>query len=275
MKKCDLHIHSNYSDSDADIESIFKDAAAAGLSCIAITDHDTVSGLSKARVLSEAYGIELIDAIELSAQHNETEVHILGYFIDINDEKLKLELAHMRELRMERLIWMVDKLNSLGMKVDKQELLSGIKIAVPTRLHLALYLKEKGKVGSLKEAFRKYLSPGKPAYRSRFKYSVKEAVSFIKSCKGLAFLAHPHVIPNQSWIEEFISFGIDGLESIYPSMSTVKRLLYRDMALKHGLLQSGGSDVHGSYKEFIKMGEVTIPYSWVEKMKERKLTRNT
>jgi len=270
MKQCDLHIHSNYSDSDADIESIFKGAKEKGLGCIAITDHDTVEGLAKAHICSKEYDIELIDAIELSAEHQDAEIHILGYFIDINDENLQTELKHIKNLRIERLTWMADQLNSLGVGVDKDELFAGIKIAVPTRLHLALYLQNKGKVTSLRQAFKKYLSPGSPAYRSRFKYSVKEAIKFIHACKGLAFLAHPHVIPNQAWVEEFISLGIDGLEVVYPNMPPVKRSMYENMIIKSGLLKSGGSDVHGSYKEYTRIGEVTIPYSWVEEMKKRR-----
>jgi len=269
MKKCDLHIHSNFSDSDADIESIFKGASQKGLGCIAITDHDTVEGLIPAHNFSKKYDIELIDAIELSAEHQDAEVHILGYFIDINDKKLKSELAHVKELRIERLTWMADKLNSLGVGIDKDELFAGIKIAVPTRLHLALYLQEKGKVTSLRQAFKKYLSPGSPAYRSRFKYSVKEAVKFIKDSGGLAFLAHPHIIADQGWVEEFISSGIDGLEVTYPNMPPVKRSMYEGLIAKHGLLKSGGSDVHGSYKEYTSIGQVTIPYTWVEEMKKR------
>jgi len=99
-------------------------------------------------------------------------------------------------------------------------------------LHLALYLLEKGKIKTLRQAFEKYLSPGKPAYRSRFKYSVEEAIQFIRKFGGLSFIAHPHVIPDQSWIEEFISLGVDGLETIYPTMSPAKRLLYKEMAIK-------------------------------------------
>ncbi|MFH1505148.1 MAG: PHP domain-containing protein [Candidatus Omnitrophota bacterium] len=270
MKKCDLHIHSNFSDSDADIESIFKEAAAVGLSCIAITDHDTVDGLVQAKKYSKIYNIELIEAIEMSAEYNETEVHILGYFVDSSNREFKAELAKIKELRRQRLGWMADKLNSLGVEIDKQELFLNIKEAVPTRLHLALQLKKKGKVATLREAFKKYLSPGKPAYQARLRHSVKEAIKFIKGYGGLCFLAHPHIIPNQSWVEEFISFGLDGLESVYPNMPPVKKLLYEGLALKFKILQSGGSDVHGSFKEFIKMGEVTIPYSWVEEMKKRR-----
>jgi len=266
-KKCDLHLHSIFSDSDADLQSIFKQAKINNVQCIALTDHDTVAGISSARALSEEYGIELIEGIELSAQYKEIEVHILGYFINSDDEKLQIELLELRRLRVERISWMIGKLNELGLGVDEQRFFSRIGGSIPTRLHLALYLTETNKASSLKEVFKKYLSSGKPAYRGHFKYSVKEAINFIKGVGGLAFLAHPHIIADQSLVEKFIELGLDGLEVAYPGMPPVKRFLYSDMVTKFGLLRSGGSDAHGSYKKFIKLGMVDVPYTWVQEMK--------
>ena len=267
-KKCDLHIHSVFSDSDAPIEGIFKEASRKNINCVAIADHDTVDGIVQARLCSKTYDVELVEAVELSAKYKDFEIHILGYFINPDNKKLRSELAHMDQLRRERLLWMSAKLNSLGVVVDSEELFSNIKDAIPTRLHLGLYLLKKGRVHSLKEAFRKYLSPGRPAYKQYFKQSVKETIALIKGAGGLAFLAHPHIIPNQSFVEEIISEGIDGLELVYPSMSAAKSSLYRNIVCKRGLLKSGGSDVHGSYKRFVELGEVTVPYAWIEEMKK-------
>lgn len=270
-KKCDLHIHSAYSDSDASIEEIFKIAKSKSLSAIAITDHDTVAGMNEAKKISALYDIELIEAIELSAQKEDIEVHILGYFIDSQNPELKKELSDIYVLRKERLIKMIDKLNEqLGFKLNSEDIFKKTKDAIPTRLHLALYLIAKGYAKSIGEAFSKYLSPGKPGYIARFKYSIEEAIQLIKSYGGLVFLAHPTTIPDQSWIEEFISLGFDGLEVVYPRFSAAKTLLYKNMADKLGVLKSGGSDAHGSYRDFTKIGNVTIPYEWVEAMKKKK-----
>lgn len=269
MRKCDLHIHSNFSDSDASVESIFKNAKEKGVDCIAITDHDTIDGLESARTYSKIYDIELVEGIELSVVHKNTEVHILAYFINLDNEKLKKELAYIKNLRKKRIQGMGRKLNSLGVDVDMEELFATIKGATPTRLHLALYLLRKGRVKTLRQAFEKYLSPGRPAYSMQFKRSAKEVISLIKSFEGLSFVAHPHIIFDQSWIEEFISFGVDGLETIYPSMSEVKRSFYKELAVKFELLQSGGSDAHGSYKKFVDIGAVSVPYDWVKEMKVR------
>ena len=130
-------------------------------------------------------------------------------------------------------------------------------------------LLRKKKVSSLREAFNKYLSPGKPAYRSSLKHSVKEAIDLIKECGGIAVLAHPHMITDQSWIEEFIGLGIEGLEIAYHSMSAGKASLYRNLVLKHKLVKTGGSDAHGTFKEHINVGDVVIPYEWVDEMRQR------
>ena len=264
---CDLHIHSIFSDSDADIESIFSQALNRQLRCIAITDHDTVSGLKQARRYSEESGIELIDAIELSAQHDDREVHILGYFIDPENKVLTEELIQIKDLRHKRLRWMAERLYSLGLDVDVDELFAQIGEAIPTRLHLAIYLINKNIVKSLKEAFKKYLSPGKPAYKSRFKHSVKEIAGIIKEAGGISVLAHPHILSQQSLIEDFVACGIRGLEVVYPSMSAAKSSFYQNLAVKHNLFKSGGSDAHGSYKKFIAIGDVGIDYAWVQEMK--------
>ncbi|MEI8348795.1 MAG: PHP domain-containing protein [Candidatus Omnitrophota bacterium] len=268
-KKCDLHIHSTFSDSDTDIEQIFQTAQSKNLSAIAIADHDTIDGLALADVASQKYNIELVNAIEISAQKDDTEVHVLGYFIDAGSPQLKVTLESIRQLRKKRLMAMVAKLHDLGFAVGEEELSAKIKDAIPTRLHLGLYLVEKKIVKSLHDAFEKYLSPGKPAYIARFKYSIPEAIQLIKCYGGLAFLAHPHLLPAQSWIEEFVSYGLDGLEVVYPRFSEAKISLYKNMAEHWGLLKSGGSDAHGSYKNYTAIGSVTAPYEWVEEMKKR------
>jgi len=269
-KKCDLHIHSAFSDSDATIEEIFKTAREKGLSAIAITDHDTVDGLIEAKKFSVVYGVELVEGIELSAQKDDVEVHILGYFLDSDNAELKKELSDIYILRRERLIKMVDKLKLLGLRLNIEEIFEKTKNAIPTRLHLALYLIKKGYAKTIGQAFEKYLSPGKPGYISRFKYSIEEAIKLIKNYGGLSFLAHPNIIPDQTWIEEFVALGVDGLEVVYPRFSNAKILMYKNMADKFGILKSGGSDAHGSYRDFTKIGDVTVPYEWLEAMKERK-----
>jgi 3',5'-nucleoside bisphosphate phosphatase len=268
-KKCDLHIHSIFSDSDSTVEDIFLHAHDADLSCIAICDHDTVAGFESAQQCSQRYGIEILPAIEISAQKNDAEVHILGYLFDPKSPVLLDSLKRVQETRRERIVLMIEKLKALGAKVDKDELFGMIKNSVPTRLHLGLYMVRQGVVNTIQEAFRKYLSPGKPAYVSRFKYSVEESIRIIKDSGGLSFIAHPYILSDQSWIEEFAKAGIDGLEVVYPRLSKEKIAFYERMADGLKLLKSGGSDAHGSFKEYTQIGSVSIQYSWIEAMKAR------
>ena len=268
-KKCDLHIHSNFSDSDADVESIFKQADEKQLSCISITDHDTVSSIYLAREYSKIYNIEIIEGVEFSARHKDGEVHILAYFIDTENSNLCEKLKIIKNVRIKRFSSMIGKLNDLGLRVDEQELMLSIGESIPSRLHLGLYLVKKGLVPSMSQVFGKYLGIGKPAYEAGFKFLVEDIVDLVKECGGVSFLAHPHILPNQDWVTEIINLGVDGLEIAYHNMSLVKKLLYQNMVSKKGLLRCGGSDVHGSYKEFIKMGDITIPYKWVREMKHR------
>lgn len=264
----DLHVHSNFSDSDDTIESIFKQAKDKNISCLALTDHDTVDGIKLARQISSQYNIELIEGIEFSCQKDGQEVHILGYFIDIENKQFQEVLSGIRNDRYERMLIMTDKLKEQGLAVDKEELIKTVANVIPTRLHLALHLMSKGVKGNLTEVFRKYLIPGCPAYVNCFNLTVPQAINLIKSISGIAVLAHPHILPNSLWIEEFINYGLDGMEVVYPRFDQTKINYYKAMADKFGILASGGSDAHGSYKKYTKVGEVSIPYSWVEAMKE-------
>lgn len=270
MLKADLHIHSHYSDSDLSVEDIFSQAKRENIKAIAITDHDTIDGVRKGGGLSKRYGVEFIEGIELSSYYNGSEVHILGYFVDIGNKNFLKVLKGVKDLRQERLIKMAEKVNSLGMKIDIDELVFRLNEKIATRLHLALYMLEKKQVDSVWEAFKKYLSPGKPAYVGGFKFSVQEAITLIKEACGIAVLAHPHLLFNKEWIKEFIDYGLDGIEVFYPKVTSQLVDYYQNIADRYGLFKCGGSDSHGSYKKFTRIGEITIPYDWVEKLKDGK-----
>jgi len=266
---CDLHIHSIYSDSDQTLEDIFGAAKNSGLRAIAVTDHDTVNGVEPALRLSRDSGVELIPGIELSAEQAGEEVHLLGYFFDHHSPLLVQALSGIRDMRSRRLELMADKLIGLGLDVDKAELFAYIGNAQPTRLHLAMHMVRRNIVHDLRDAFRRFLSPGKPGYVSRFKFNVGEAVRLIRDCGGLVFMAHPHLISSPEQAIAVIACGIDGMELVYPNMPAAKLENFRSLTARRGLLACGGSDAHGSYKEFTKVGGVRVPYEYVQKMKEK------
>ena len=265
----DLHIHSIYSDGSLSVKGVFQEAKDAGLKCISLTDHDTMGGIKYAKILGASYGIELISGIEFSAQYGNREVHILGYMIDDDSKEINAVVSELKMIRMDRIRKMSSKLNSLGLKIEKDDLDSIIKDAVPTRLHLALCMVKKGYSSSVRDAFKKYLSYGKPAYISRFRYSVKEAIDILKKSRGMAFLAHPHLLPIKEWIHDFADWGIDGIEVMYPGYSPEVTDRFSKIAAQYGLLKSGGSDSHGVYKDFTAIGNIKIPYEWVQKIKDK------
>jgi len=265
----DLHIHSIYSDSSLSLENVFQEARDKGLKCISLTDHDTTDGLEIAKSLSLSYGVELINGIEFSAQRDNREVHLLGYMIDNNSKELRSAVSILRDVRQDRINQMSLKLGMLGLNIDKKELDEIVKDAVPTRLHLALYMVKKGYSTSIRDAFKKYLSYGKPAYVSRFRYSVKEAINILKKSKGMVFLAHPHLLPVKEWISDFVNWGIDGIEVMYPGYSLQITDKFSKIASQYKILRSGGSDSHGIYKDFTAIGDTKIPYEWVKEMKEK------
>ena len=184
----DLHIHSDCSDSDHTLAEVFIQAQSRDLRCISVTDHDTTAHLPQARKLASDYGIELIDGVEISAHHNDTEVHILGYGFDPGCSELQDSLLQISHCRRQRLETIIAKLNAMGFPLDTSDFFRFVADAVPTRLHLALYMVRHNCVQSVREAFSNFLGTAKPAYVARFRYSVKEVIQIIKASGGRAFL---------------------------------------------------------------------------------------
>jgi len=268
MKRVDLHIHSSYSDSDLSIKKIFLYAKKANLKAISITDHDTTQSFREATKLSEELNIEFIPGIEMGCEYKNEEVHILGYFVDEKSPNFRKALKQARELRKNRLIKMARKANLLGLKVDIDRLLEKVKNGVATRLHLAVYLFETEQIPSIKEGFRRYLSSSSPLYVGGVKFSVKEAITLIKEAGGIASLAHPHLLPHQEWIKEFTNWGLEALEIKYPTINSQKEKSLLKLATKFRLLPTGGSDSHGSFKDFTHIGGVEVSYLWLENLKD-------
>ncbi|OQX87894.1 MAG: hypothetical protein B6D55_01935 [Candidatus Omnitrophica bacterium 4484_70.2] len=268
MKRVDLHIHSSYSDSDLSVKEIFLYAKKMKLEAISITDHDTTQSFREATKLSEEFNIEFIPGIEISCEHKNKEVHILGYFVDEKNPKFRKALEEVRELRKNRLIKMAHKANLSGLKVDIEKLLEKAKNCVATRLHLAVYLFETEQIPSIKEGFRRYLSSSSPLYVGGFKFSVKEAITLIKEAGGIASLAHPHLLPYQEWVKDFVNWGLEAIEIRYPTVSPQQENSLLKLATKFRLLPTGGSDSHGSFKDFTYIGGIEVPYLWLENLKD-------
>ena len=272
----DLHVHSTESDGTLTPEDLVAEAKKAGLAAFALTDHDTCQGVCKAMPLAASAGIELIPGIELSTDYHGKEVHIVGLYIDMENEQLLKKTAEYRKCRSERNALMVEALQKEGLSITMEELVAENPDCVITRANIARFLYEHGQIKSVREAFDRYIGVHCKCYVGRLKVASTDAVRLIKEAGGTAILAHPllYGLSNtnlQKMIDELKPAGLDGLEAIYSTYTTGEEQQMKRLARENGLLISGGSDFHGSNKPDIALGRgrghLYIPYSVLETIK--------
>lgn len=264
----DLHIHTHYSDSNSSPQEVIDHAVKAGLSCIAITDHDTLAGIKPTQDAAQSHGIEVIPGIELSSEVQGKDIHVLGYFIDDTQGPIRDILTEMQKARVERIARMIEKLKVCQIDdITLEEVTCRPRSGAVGRPHLAAVLLEKGWVGSIREAFDKYLAEGGVAYVQKFKQSPYEAIRLIEESGGVAVLAHPMLTQVDELIPGLAKAGLRGLEVYYPNCSAKVIQYYEGLAKKNGLIATGGSDAHGDLKKHTYVGKVKIPYNLVEALK--------
>ncbi|HCI45306.1 MAG TPA: phosphatase [Candidatus Omnitrophica bacterium] len=268
-KSADLHIHTHYSDGTMSPQEVVADALHCGIQCIAITDHDTIDGISPAIAAAEGQDLEVLPGIELSSEINGKDVHMLGYLFNWQDASLLEQLKEMQNARAGRMKKMIQKLEALGIQnISFEEISGSARTTALGRPHLAAALVEKKVVGNMRAAFDKYLAEGAPAYVPKFKQTPQEAIKLIKGFGGIAVLAHPMLSSVDELIPGLVAAGLGGLEAHYPNCSVNVMQFYEGLARKHHLVVTGGSDAHGESKKHTFIGKVRIPYDLVEKLKE-------
>lgn len=279
----DLHAHTLYSDGSVSPEELVIMAASAGARAIAITDHDTVDGLAEGRATAERFGIEFVNGIEISAEYEPGTMHILGYYIDDESLFLKSRLAELRIAREERNPKIASRLRSLGFHIDYDEVVKAAGSEIVGRPHFAQLMVKKGYAQSMQDAFTRFLAKGAPAFVDKRRLSPAESIDLIHSAGGVAVLAHPYQLKplpleeHGGLIGELTALGLDGVEAIYSRHSQEQRETYSKIAARQGLLVTGGSDFHGSYKPdidiVIGLGDLKVPYSLLEGLRNRALHR--
>jgi predicted metal-dependent phosphoesterase TrpH len=267
MKFADLHVHSVYSDGTFQPAALVKEAVRQKLSAIALTDHDTVAGLDAAIASGQDCGIEVLPGIELTAEHEGVELHILGYLIDQSNAALLKMLSVIAERRIERVYEMAKKLQEQGIQLLPEAVFACGGAGTIGRMHVAQAMVKDGLVASAGEAFARFIGDKGPAYVAGFHLSPQEAIRLIKDAGGVAALAHPYTITNDELVIELIKQGIKGLEAYYPEHSQSTINFYLKLVQEYDLIAVGGSDFHGAAKPKIKMGAVKVPYSVVEELK--------
>ena len=219
-KTIDLHVHSTASDGTFTPTELVTEAKRCGLSAFALTDHDTVDGISEALAAGEASGFEVIPGVELSTEYNETEIHVVGLFIDPANTELQAELAKFRDNRDNRNLKMIEKLQEEGFRITAEDLYRLNPDTVVARPHIARYLVDSGQVKDLKTVFDKYIGDGCKCYVDRYKITPMQAVALIHQAGGLAILAHPCLYKMKraeltAMIEELVAAGLNGIEAVY------------------------------------------------------------
>jgi predicted metal-dependent phosphoesterase TrpH len=265
----DLHVHTHFSDGRDSPERVVERAAEAGLSFLAVTDHDTVRGVGPARRRAEALGIRLISGVEVSATSDQGDIHLLGYFVDEEDEEFTATLAAVEAQRRERVLHMIDKLQRLGVGADVDAFFASCPMGMVGRLALADYLVNEALVPSKEAVFSLYLGMGRPAYEPVNALTTTEALRIIREAGGVAVMAHPGRTGVDHMIPKLVAEGLSGIEAYHSSHSKTVAESYRRLADSMGLLVTGGSDCHGRDDPDILLGAVRGPWSFVEALETR------
>lgn len=246
----DLHMHSTASDGTDAPEQLITKCAKLNLECSSITDHDTIDAQMKAANTAKKYGIKYLTGVEFSVRH-EGELHILGYGIDIGDSEFISELESLRESRLERIDLILKKLHECNVAVSLADVIRNASGNILGRPHVALALIEKGYAADFTEAFHKYLNEEGACYVKRRKLNPQDAIRLISNAGGTAVLAHPKFIHTrnlESLILDMKKMGLAGVEAYYPAHTDIDVMRYEDIAKRHGLLVTSGSDYHGSMR---------------------------
>jgi hypothetical protein len=269
----DLHLHTHFSDGTYSPEELAGHARRCGLRAVALTDHDTVEGCERMAAACAKEGVEFIPATELTCELEGIELHLLGYCLDIQNEKLLSQLGRFQQVRQERISEIVARLNGLGVPVKAEAVFALANCHSPGRPHVARTLVQGGWCSDLDQAFERFLKKGRPAWVPKFKMTAPEAIALVHHAGGLAVLAHPALNRTDDVIPALVEAGLDGLECFHTKHSTSTSRHYLEMADELGLLVTGGSDCHGMSKGKPLIGTLKVPYECVERLKDAQLKR--
>ncbi len=275
MKFADLHLHTYFSDGTFSPEEVVNHGHRLGLAALALTDHDSVEGCPRMAAACQAAGIDFVPGTELTAEHNDTEIHLLGYYMDTQNEKFLSDIARFQTVRQNRIREMVSRLNGLNVPLQVETVFALANCKSPGRPHVARALVKAGLVGSLDEAFERFLKKNRPAWVPKAKISALEAIELIHQAGGLAVMAHPGLNRTDDVIPVLIEAGLDGIECFHTKHSTVTAERYLEMADQYHVLITGGSDCHGFSKGKPLIGTVKLPYDHVEKLKQAVAARRS
>lgn len=259
MPGIDLHTHTDRSDGTFSPAELVRLAAERGLDVISVTDHDTTAGLDEAIATGAEVGVEVVPGVELSAEYERTSVHVLCYWMDVENVALQDELRRLRDERFRRGERMVQKLRDLGLPIEFERVLEIAKGGNVVRPHVAQAMVEAGIVASEEQAFEKWIGDGRPAHVPKHALHPLEALALIRGAGGVCVLAHPGMWGDQTsvpeeLIERMAEAGMAGLEVDHTDHDPEQRERYRTLAERLGVVPTGGSDCHGTRYDPIRLG---------------------
>lgn len=268
-KKYDLHTHTTYSDGTFTVKELLLRAKYLGLFGIAITDHDTMEGISEGKEIAKELELDFIPGVEFSCGLNGMEIHILGYFLDENSQKLKVKFLELQKIREERNKKIISALNRLGLKISMEEVEEETTGSIVSRAHICSVMLRKGYVNSKGDAFKQYLGRRGVAYIEKGYSNPIEIIKLIKSCGGVSALAHPHLISDSQekidkLIDELVEAGLEGIEVEYSSFKPLHKKYYKELAKSKGLFTIGGSDFHGKNRSGVDIGDAFVEKTDIE-----------
>lgn len=260
----DLHTHTTFSDGSQTPTELVEQAAANGLTAIAITDHDTVDGLPEALAAGERLGVDVVPGVEINLEHDRVTMDMLGYFLaGMPTDELQQELAELRTYRTERNARMLKRLEELGLPLDPDDLAAVAENGAVGRPHIGEAMVRRGYVSSISEAFELYLRRGAPAWVDRRRLALGRALKLLRASGALPVLAHPGIIRTDAVglariVRDAARDGLAGIECYYPlhDRQTVLRCL--DLAQTYALAPTGGSDYHGTVKPEARLGSGSL-----------------
>jgi predicted metal-dependent phosphoesterase TrpH len=267
----DLHTHSTYSDGSASPAELVENAARIGLSTIALTDHDTQEGIPEATAAASVHGIDLIAGTELSLQTERGGMHLVVLWLDNSTGPLQDRLFELQSARGGRNQTIVDELTRLGMPISLAEVEEVAGSGSVGRPHIAEVMVRRGYVPDIKTAFDLWIGNHGPAYARRKTLTPEEGIGLAVESGAVPVLAHPHTLginrahEMADLLDELKGYGLVGLEAIYPIYRQHERYGYADLARRFGLVPSGGSDYHGTFKAGLELGigygDLVVPES--------------
>ncbi|HZL03933.1 MAG TPA: PHP domain-containing protein [Coriobacteriia bacterium] len=256
----DLHTHSTASDGELSPAGVVYAAHAAGLTAIALSDHDSVEGVSEALESGVALGVTVVPAVELSAEHESgLSVHILGYFVDYADPTLLAYLAELRDVRHTRARQMVEELQRDGYEITFDDVMARSDGGAVGRAHVAQALLAADRVASVREAFDTLIGEGRPYYVRKPVPGPAEVVATVRAAGGLAVLAHPAVSATAHLAQGLVGAGLEGLEALHAQHTAAERDEMARLAERLGLVVTGGSDFHGEMTTDTPIGAGDVP----------------